>query len=230
MNYLGDKNEEQKEETEIENTETDNDLYAVAYAEFTSNNGWEEYQIDKFYVMAIVESFEIKNTKTLSEDDLYWHIVKLKTNATELFAIAESGSTMSFLNEKTAQGIQQNNQTAGLRKISPEDTARNLACYNGESIHPKGRLIITIELGGWKIQTSPFIITDDHKTNILGRNLLPRIGIRLIQEKQTHKVLNLQEKDESSHEIKQWVKDKIQPLCVRIGKSKHHVMKTQFSK
>ena len=189
VNYLGDTNEEQQEETELENTETDNDL--IAYAEFTTNNGWEESQIDKFSVMAIVESFEIKNTKTLSEDDLYWHIVKLKTNATELFANAESGSTMSFLNEKTAHEIQQNNQTAGLTNISPEDTARNLACYNRESKQPKGRLIFTIELGGWKIQTSPFIITDDHKTNIIGRNLLPRIGIQLIQEKQTHKVLNL---------------------------------------
>ena len=32
------------------------------------------------------------------------------------------------------------------------------------------------------------------------------------------------------NEIKQWVKDNFQQLCVRIGKSKHHVMRTQFSK
>ena len=50
----------------------------MAFAEFTSNNGWDEYQIDKFSVMAIAESFEIKNTNILSEDDLNGHIVKLK--------------------------------------------------------------------------------------------------------------------------------------------------------
>ena len=100
--------------------------------------------------MAISESFEIKNTKTLSEDALNRHIVKLKANTTELFAIADSGSPVSFLNEKTAQRIQQNDQTTVFKNIPPEDTARNLACYNGESIHPKGRLIITIESGGWK--------------------------------------------------------------------------------
>ena len=50
--------------------------------------------------MAIAESFEIKNTTTLSEDDLNGHIVKLETNTEELFAIANSGSPMSFLNEK----------------------------------------------------------------------------------------------------------------------------------
>ena len=58
--------------------------------------------------MAIAELFEIKNTKTLTEDDLNGHIVKLKSNTTELFAIADSGSPVSFLNEKTAQRIQQN--------------------------------------------------------------------------------------------------------------------------
>ena len=149
----------------------------------------------------------------------------MKTNTTELFAIADSGSPVSFLNEKTAHRIQQNDQTAVFKNIPPEATARNLACYNGESLNPKGRLIITIESGGWKIQTAPFIIVD-----IIGRNLLPRIGIRLIQEKQTHRVLNVQQNDESNHENEQCVKDNFQQLCIRIGKSKHHVMRTQFSK
>ena len=80
VNYLGNTNEEQQEETEIESTGTDTD--PVAFAEFTTNNGWENYQIDEFSVMAISESFEIKNTKTISEDNLNGHIVKLKTNIT----------------------------------------------------------------------------------------------------------------------------------------------------
>ena len=89
VNYLGNTTDEQEEETEIESTKTDTD--PAAYAEFTTNNGWENFQIDKISVMAISESFEIKNTKTRSEDDLNGHIVKLKTNTTELFAIADSG-------------------------------------------------------------------------------------------------------------------------------------------
>ena len=71
---------------------------------------------------------------------------------------------------------------------------------------------------------------DNQKANILGRNLLPRIDIRLIRDKPTQKVLTVQWSDESNHEIKQWVKDNFQQLCIRIGKSKHHVMKTQFNK
>ena len=117
----------------------------MAFAEVTSNNGWDEYQIDKFSVMAISESFEIKNTNLLLEDDLNGHIVKLNTISEQLFAIADSGSPMSFLNEKTARRIQQNEKRALLKCIPPDNTARNLYCYNGETINPpKGRVIITI--------------------------------------------------------------------------------------
>ena len=69
--------------------------------------------------MAISESFEIKNTKTISEDDSNGQIVKLKRKTTELFAIADSGSPMSFLNEKIAQRLQQNDQTAVFKNIPP---------------------------------------------------------------------------------------------------------------
>ena len=179
--------------------------------------------------MAIAESFEIKNTNLLSEDDLNGHIVKLKTNSEEVFAIADAGSPMSFLNEKTARRLQQNDRSALFKCIPPDDTARNLACYNGETINPKGRLIITIESGGWKIQSAPFIIVDDQRANIIGRIMLPQIGVKLIQEKHKQNVLNVREQEESDPEIKQWVKKYFQQLCIRIGKSKNHMMKTQFS-
>ena len=166
VNYLGNRQYEQQEEIEIEILETEND--PVAFAQFTSNNGWDEYQIDKFSVMAIAESFEIKNTFFLSEDDLNGPIAKLKSNSAELFAIADSGSPITFLNEKTARCLQQNNKSALFKCNPPDNTARNLACYNGETKNPKGTLIITIESGGWKIQSAPFIIVDDQKAKIIG--------------------------------------------------------------
>ena len=44
--YIGNINEEQQEETETESTGTDTDQ--VAYAEFTTNNGWENYPNRRF--------------------------------------------------------------------------------------------------------------------------------------------------------------------------------------
>ena len=91
------------------------------------------------------KNFDIKNTTSLSEDGLNGQIVKVKTNTEELFALADSGGPMSFIIENTARRIQQNDKSALFKCISPEDTARNLACYNGETKNPKNRLIIPIE-------------------------------------------------------------------------------------
>ena len=177
VNYLEDT--DKQEELETESLETEND--PKTFAKFSSSNGWEDYQIDIFSVMAIAESFEIKNTRTLAEDDLKGHIVKLKTSSELLFASADSGSPMSFLKEKTARRLQHNNKEATFKIIPTRDTTRNLACYNGETIVPKGKLIIAIESGGWKVQSAPFIVVDDKKANVIGRNLLPQIGIKLKQ-------------------------------------------------
>ena len=99
----------------------------MALAEFISSNGWDDYQIDKFSVMVTAETFEIKNTSTLAEEDLKGHIVKLKTNTEQLNALADSGSPMSFLNKKIARCIQQNDKKALFKTIPTGDTARNPA-------------------------------------------------------------------------------------------------------
>ena len=129
--------------------------------------------------MTIAEAFEIKNTANLSDDDLNGYIVKVKTNTEELSAFADSGSPMSFLNEKTARRLEQNDKSALFECVLPEDTTRNLACYNGERIIPKKRLINKVESGGWKIKSTHFILVNYQKANIIGRNILPQIGIKL---------------------------------------------------
>ena len=125
MNYLEDTQIDQQEELETESLETEND--PVAFAEFSSSNGCDDYQIDNFSVMAIAESFEVKNTRTLAEEDLSGHIVKLKTNSEQLFAIGNSGSPMSFLNEKTARRIQQHDKKSLFKTIPTGDTRTKLS-------------------------------------------------------------------------------------------------------
>ena len=90
-------------------------------------------------------------------------------------------------------------------------------------------LIIIIESGGWKIHSAPIIVVDDKKANIIGRKILLQIGIKLIQEQHKQNVHVILEQEESDPAIKQWVKDNFQQV-VRIGKSKNHTMKTQFTK
>ena len=75
-------------------------------------------------------------------------------------------------------------KTTIFKYITPKDVAQSLACFNGETINPKGILIIIVKLGGWKIQAAPFINVDEEKATIKSRNILPQIGIKLIQENQ----------------------------------------------
>ena len=146
LNYLEDTQIDHQMELETESLETEKD--PVAFVEFSSSNGWDDCQIDNFSVLAIAESFEIKITRRQAEEDLNGHIVKLKTNSEQLFAVADSGSPMSFLNEKIARRIQYYDKKALFKTIATRETAQNLACYNGETIVLKGRLIISIESGG----------------------------------------------------------------------------------
>ena len=89
---------------------------------------------------------------------------------------------MSFLNQRKARRLQHNNKEATFKIVPTDDTVRNLACYNGDTIVPKGRLIIANESGGWQVQSAPFIVVDDKKAIIIGKNLLPQIVIKRIQE------------------------------------------------
>ena len=74
---MEDRNDEQQEEIEIkietENEITDND--PVPFADFTSKKELGRIPIKKFLVMAISEAFEVKNSASLSEDDLNRQIV-----------------------------------------------------------------------------------------------------------------------------------------------------------
>ena len=100
MKYSEDSQIDQQEQLATESLETENN--PVAFAEFSSSNGCDNYQVYNFSVMAIAESFEIKNTGKLAEEDLNIQIVKLKTNSEQVYAISGSGSPRSFLKEKTA--------------------------------------------------------------------------------------------------------------------------------
>ena len=61
-------------------------------------------------------------------------------------------------------------------------------------------------------------VVDDEKASIIGCNILPQIGIKLIQEQYKQNVHVVREQEESDPKFEKWVKDNIQQLCVRIGK------------
>ena len=99
VNYLQNKNDDQPSADDDQFQILDLN-YPVLFADFTSENGWEELQRDNFSVLVIAEAFKIKTSAKITDGALHGHIVKLKTKADDIFAIGDSGSPKVFLNEK----------------------------------------------------------------------------------------------------------------------------------
>ena len=146
--------------------------------------------------------------------------------------IADTGSPTSFVNEKTANFLTSTVKSAVKKTLGENDEANRMVCYNGYKISSLVRLIAPIESGGWKIQTASFLVVDDRRANIMGRNLLPQIGIKLHQERKPVGKSNFHVNsiDSSDTQIAAWVKITYLGLCTRIGRSKNHMVHTQFLK
>ena len=55
--------------------------------------------------MTNCESFEVEKSAKISDEGIDGHRKKLKSKSEPIFAIADSGSPMSFLNETTARRL-----------------------------------------------------------------------------------------------------------------------------
>ena len=67
----------------------------VAFAEFTSQHGWEEPQRDNFCTMAIAEAFENRKSAKINGEDLHDYKMNFKTKSEPIFVIAIFGIPVS---------------------------------------------------------------------------------------------------------------------------------------
>ena len=82
-----------------------------------------------------------------------------------------------------------------------KNSSHNLSWYNGLYIEPLGSFIF--KQGSWTVNSAPFLTVEGQRVNIVGRNILSKIGIKLYQEKQIPQmVLNIKQKSEASPEKK----------------------------
>ena len=150
--------------------------------------GWEFIHPDDNSVSAV--SFQEETADKLKADDLKEHFIRVKIGDNDIVFIADTGSPTSFVKNNTAATLQ--NTVTNTRRIllNQDDAANRMVCYNGYKIPTLGTLITPIESGVWTINTAPYIVVDNKRANILGRNRLPQLGIHLHQEKPTGKSIN----------------------------------------
>ena len=189
--------------------------------------GWEFINPDDNSVNAV--HYEEETAGNLTTNDLIGHLIRVKIGTNSVTFIADTGSPTSFVNNKTAVILENTVPRTRRIQLNQNDEANRMVCYNGYKIPAFGRLIAPIESGGWTINTAPFVVVDDKRANILGRNLLPQLGIHLQQEKPTGKSINyITDPEQSDTAITNWVKTTYPALCTRIGRSKNHEVHTKF--
>ena len=189
--------------------------------------GWDLIHPNDHSVNAV--SFQEETADKLKADDLKGHLIRVKIGDNDIVFIADTGSPTSFVNNKTATTLQNTVTNTRRIQLNQDDEANRMVCYNGYKISTFDRLITPIESGGWTINTAPFIVVDDKRANIWGRNLLPQLGIHLHQEKPTGKSINyIVDTDQSDPVMTNWVKSTYPGLCTRIGRSKNHIVHTKF--
>ena len=188
---------------------------------------WELIHPDDNNVNAV--NFQEETAEKLTTDDLLGHLIRVKIGNNNITFIANTGYPTSFVNNKTAVTLQNTVSRARRIQINQDDEVNRMVCYNCYENPAFGRLIAPIESGGWTINTAPFVVVDDKRANILGRNLLPQLGIHLHQEKPTGKSVNyITDSEQSDTVITIWVKSSHPGLCTRIGRSKNHKVHTKF--
>ena len=132
------------------------------------------------------------------------------------------------MNEKTANLPAAAVNSTVETQLRDDQGANRMVCYNGYKIPSLGRLIAPFESDGWTIQTVSFVVVDDSRANILGRNLFPQIGISLHQERKPvgKSKLHVNNTDSSDTQTAAWVRTTYPGFCTRIGRSKNHMVHT----
>ena len=189
--------------------------------------GWE--LIHPVYSTTNTIRFESKTVGQIDETDLKGHLVRVRWGSSDLVFIADTGSPTFFINQQTANLIISTVNSAKQMQANENDEANRMVCYNIYKIPSFGRVIAPKESGGWTLYTTSLIVVDIKRANILGRNILPQIGIQL-QQKLAGKSTNAISEDAncSDPKITNWVKTTYSGLCRRIGRARNHMKHTTF--
>ena len=85
-----------------------------------------------------------------------------------------------------------------------------------------------LKSGSWNAKNCRILVVDNKTNNIMGRDVLAKLGITLKAEKphgkQVHTILNIQ----TEKNIIKWIFQKYPHLCTRLGRSKSHIAKSLF--
>ena len=152
----------------------------------------------------------------------FW--VETTTQSHKLQWLADTGSPRSFINQEIAQQLQKEIQNIRIEKF----TENTIYKFFNKNIEIEGVLIIDIKSGSWTAKSCKVLIVKNNTKNIMGRDLLAKLGITLNASKKIGKPINFISDLQTEKNIIKWVFQKCPHLCTRLGRSKNHIAKSIF--
>ena len=115
-------------------------------------------------------------------------------------------------------------------KLQQYTSQTKYKCFNNNNIKIEGEMNITLHTGSWTAQNCKILVVGHKTNNLMGRDLLQKLGISLqqIPNKSPGKQINFISSIETEKNIIKWIYNKYPNLCTRLGKSKNHVAKSIF--
>ena len=223
-------NNHQQNTRNIKTTSTDD----ISQAE--SNNSEENESIDPESTCYMREMMDDWNTVNLvkwnwsqtkinkinqNQMGEYW--LETHSGKSKIHWLVDTGSPRSFVSQTTANSL--------INKLGKEiqnyaSKVGEFRCFNNNKIKIISPLKIHLSSGNSNAQNCEKQVVPHNTLNLLGRDILQKLGIHLAQTKQGEKIINFikSEQQKITHNgFKNFAH-----LCTRLGKSKNHIAKTTF--
>ena len=166
----------------------------------------------------------MKNKK-VNEDPLGEFGVETTTGPRKIEWLADTGSPRSFMNEELANKLQKKIPNIKITEYTEKTIYKSFTNINTEI---KGVLSINLKSGSWTAKACKVLIVENITKNIMGRDILTKLGITLSAHKKPGKTINLISKIKTEKNIIKWIFNKYPDLCTRLGRSKNHIAKSIF--
>ena len=146
-------------------------------------------------------------------------------NSEKINWLVDTGSPRSFINPTTTNKVMTQNPNVKMEKYKENKRYR---CYNNKEIKIKGVIHKDITSGNWCAKRRPILMEEQNTTNLMGHDVLPKLGTSLQQTKQQGRQIHHISDVEYGKSIIKWTFKKYPHLCTRLGRSKNHIAKSLF--
>ena len=151
----------------------------------------------------------------------------LKNNS-KLNRLADTGSPRTFIDIHTAEELIQKDKNM---KLEDYNGYMKFKSFNNQEIPIIGQIQMELRSGSWRAKNCNILVVKHKSQNLMGRDILTKLGLTLTQQQVTKgkKNLNISE-DVIEQNITKWIFKKYPHLCTRLVRSKNHIAKSILKK